>query len=73
MRAEIIAVGTELLMGDVVNSNATYLSKELAKIGIDVFYHTVVGDNPERIQDIFRRALDRSNLLLGHRWPRAHR
>lgn len=63
-RAEIIAVGTELLMGEVINSNAGYLSQELARLGIDVFYHTVVGDNPARIQRVFQEALGRSNLIL---------
>lgn len=64
LRAEIIGVGTELLMGEVINSNAAYLSQELARLGIDVFYHTAVGDNPARIQDVFRQALTRSNLLM---------
>src|SRR5687767_5402040 len=63
-RAEIIAVGTELLMGEVVNSNAAYLSKELARIGVDVFYHATVGDNPGRIKGVFREAFQRSNLIL---------
>lgn len=45
MKAEIIAVGTELLLGQVVNTNATFLSEELAALGIDVYYQTVVGDN----------------------------
>ena len=43
MKAEIIAVGTELLLGQVVNTNATFLSEELAALGIDVYYQTVVG------------------------------
>ena len=64
LRAEIIAVGTEVLMGDVINSNAAWLSQKLAEIGIDVYYHCVVGDNPGRIREIFQTALSRSNLLL---------
>jgi len=64
LKAEIIAIGTELLMGEVVNSNAAYLSQELAQIGIDVYYHAVVGDNPPRIREIFETALRRSNILL---------
>ena len=47
MKAEIIAVGTELLLGQVVNTNATFLSEKLADMGIEVYYHTVVGDNPQ--------------------------
>jgi nicotinamide-nucleotide amidase len=64
MNAEIIAVGTELLMGEVINSNAAWLSEQLAAIGVNVYFHTAVGDNPQRIRDIFQRALGRSNLLL---------
>lgn len=45
MKAEIIAVGTELLLGQIVNSNAQFLSVELAALGIDVYFQTVVGDN----------------------------
>ncbi|MBQ9151087.1 MAG: competence/damage-inducible protein A [Clostridia bacterium] len=52
--AEILCVGTELLLGDIVNTNAAYLSQRLAELGICVYRHTVVGDNPERL----RRALD---------------
>lgn len=64
MKAEIIAIGTELLMGDVVNSNAAWLSRELATLGIDVHYHITVGDNPERIQGVIRQAISRSDLLI---------
>lgn len=64
LKAEIIAVGTELLMGEVVNSNATYLSQQLASLGVDVYYHTTVGDNPGRIKQVFEEALKRSNLLI---------
>ena len=52
--AEILCVGTELLLGDIVNTNAAYLSQQLAQLGIHVYRHTAVGDNPERL----RRALD---------------
>ncbi len=52
--AEILCVGTELLLGDIVNTNAAYLSRKLAELGIHVYRHTVVGDNPVRL----RRALD---------------
>ena len=45
MNAEILAVGTEILLGDIVNTNAQYIAKGLAELGIDVFYQTVVGDN----------------------------
>lgn len=50
MKAGILAIGTELLMGQTVNTNATYLSKELGELGIGVYYHLTVGDNPQRIK-----------------------
>ena len=46
MKAEILAVGTELLLGDILNTNAQFLAQELANLGIEVYYQTVVGDNP---------------------------
>ncbi|NGQ96395.1 competence/damage-inducible protein A [Brevibacillus sp. SYP-B805] len=64
MRAEIIAVGTELLLGQIANTNAQYLSQKLAEIGINVYYHTVVGDNPERLTQVIRAAAARSELIL---------
>ncbi len=54
MTAEILCVGTELLLGDIVNTNAAYMSQQLAELGIHVYKHTAVGDNPERLS----RALD---------------
>ncbi|MGG1879249.1 competence/damage-inducible protein A [Paenibacillus cisolokensis] len=64
MKAEIIAVGTELLLGQIVNTNAQYLSRELAALGIDVYYQTVVGDNLERIQDALRLSSSRADIVL---------
>lgn len=64
MKAEIIAVGTELLLGQVVNTNATFLSEELADLGIEVYYHTVVGDNPQRLESILEEAQERSDLIV---------
>lgn len=48
--AEIIAVGTELLLGNIANTDAQELSQALASVGVDVLYHTVVGDNPQRLR-----------------------
>ena len=59
--AELIAVGTELLLGNIANTDAQTLSKELSALGINVFWHTVVGDNPQRLKealDIARRRAD---------------
>jgi nicotinamide-nucleotide amidase len=64
MNAEIIAVGSELLLGQIVNSNAQFLSKQLAELGINVYYHTVVGDNPTRLKEVIHTAKQRSNLLI---------
>jgi len=64
MRAEIIAIGTELLLGDVVNTNAAWVSQKLSALGIDVYHHTTVGDNPGRIQAVVQQALDRADFLI---------
>ncbi|WP_026675807.1 competence/damage-inducible protein A [Fictibacillus gelatini] len=64
MNAEIIAVGSELLLGQIANTNAKFISEQLAELGINVFYHTVVGDNPGRLEAVFENAKDRSNLII---------
>ncbi|MFC4599014.1 competence/damage-inducible protein A [Cohnella hongkongensis] len=64
MRAEIIAVGTELLLGQIVNTNAQYLSRGLAELGIDVYYQTVVGDNKQRLIETIGIARGRADLLV---------
>ncbi len=64
MNGEIICVGTELLLGDIVNTNAQFLSTELAKLGINVYNQSVVGDNAERIKHTLSEALSRSDILV---------
>lgn len=64
MKAEIISVGTELLLGQIVNTNATFLSEQLAQLGIDVYYQTVVGDNEQRLLKILKLAQTRSDLVI---------
>lgn len=64
MKAEIIAVGTEILTGQITNTNAQFLSEEFAKLGIDVFFQTAVGDNEERLFSIIDLASKRSNLVV---------
>ena len=64
MKAEIVAIGTELLLGHIVNTNASYLSQKLAAMGIDVYHHTTVGDNPQRLTDSIRRALMRADIVI---------
>lgn len=64
MNAEILCVGTELLHGDIVNTNAQYISKKLSEIAIDVHYQSVVGDNPGRIKQCFGVAFSRADVVI---------
>ncbi|WP_247949138.1 competence/damage-inducible protein A [Streptococcus gordonii] len=64
MKAEIIAVGTEILTGQIVNTNAQFLSEKLASLGIDVYFQTAVGDNESRLLSILEIAKGRSNLII---------
>ena len=64
MICEIISIGTEILLGNIVNTKAQYLSKKLAEIGIDVYYQTVVGDNGKRIKDALDIAFSRSDIVI---------
>ena len=64
MKAEIIAVGSELLLGQISNTNARFISSQLAEIGIDVYFHTVVGDNPTRLSDSIKIAEQRADLII---------
>ena len=64
MKGEIIAVGTELLLGNIVNTNAQYLSQKLADLGIDVYYHVVVGDNLKRLTETIKTSLERSDIVI---------
>ena len=56
MTAEIICVGTELLLGDILNTNAQFLSRELAELGISVLHQHVIGDNPARLRELVTQA-----------------
>ena len=62
--AEIIAVGTELLLGNITNTNASEISRALSAVGVNVFWHTVVGDNPERLREALKIARKRADLLI---------
>ena len=64
MRAEILAVGTEILLGDIVNTNAQYIAKRLADLGISVYHQSVVGDNPERLLEAYTLAFSRADLVI---------
>lgn len=64
MNAEIIGVGSELLLGQIANTDAQYLSQRLSELGINVYYHTVVGDNAARLMEVLRLAHQRSDLII---------
>lgn len=63
-KVEILSVGTELLMGQIANTNAQYISRRLPEIGLGVFYHSVVGDNPQRLSECLNHALTRSDIII---------
>jgi nicotinamide-nucleotide amidase len=62
--AEILCTGEELLLGDIVNTNAAFLSAELTNLGICVYHHSVVGDDPSRLEDCVREGLMRSDIVV---------
>jgi nicotinamide-nucleotide amidase len=64
VNAEIIAVGSELLLGQIANTNAQYISEQLAEAGVNVYYHTSVGDNPVRLTQAIKIAQERADLLI---------
>lgn len=64
MTAEIICVGTELLLGNIVNTNAVFLSEKLAYLGINCYFQTVVGDNRDRLLSVINTALSRADILI---------
>ncbi|MBE51928.1 MAG: competence/damage-inducible protein A [Acidimicrobiaceae bacterium] len=61
---EVVAVGTELLLGQIVDTNSSWIGEQLALNGIDSFFQTKVGDNPSRIKSVLRQALDRSDVVI---------
>ena len=64
MNAEIMAVGTELLLGDIVNTNAQYLAKELALLGFGIYRQTTVGDNEVRLETALKEALKEADIVI---------
>ncbi|HEM4292301.1 TPA: competence/damage-inducible protein A [Streptococcus suis] len=64
MKAELIAVGTEILTGQIINTNAQFLSEKCAELGIDVYFHTAVGDNEQRLLSVLEIASKRSELVI---------
>ncbi|MEE8292238.1 MAG: CinA family nicotinamide mononucleotide deamidase-related protein [Candidatus Tectomicrobia bacterium] len=64
MHAEIVVIGTELLLGQIIDTNAAYLAQQLSNIGINLYYKSTVGDNKERMIETLQRAVDRSDLII---------
>ena len=64
MRAEVISIGTEILLGEILDTNAQYIASRLPALGIDLHWMTQVGDNLDRLSEALRRAWDRSDLIL---------
>ena len=62
--AELIAVGTELLLGNIANTDAQMISEALSALGINVYYHTVVGDNPQRLKSAVEIAKGRADIII---------
>ena len=62
--AEIISIGSELLLGQIVDTNAAWMAQRLTNLGVDLFYKTTVGDNPARMKDVIARALERSDIVI---------
>ena len=64
MIAEILSVGTELLMGQIANTDAQYISRRLSELGVTIYRHTTVGDNPARVKEALAQALSRSDIVI---------
>ena len=64
MNAELLSVGTELLLGEILNTDAKFLAEELSALGINLYYQTTVGDNPERLKNALTIALSRADLVI---------
>lgn len=64
MIVELVCVGTELLLGNIVNTNAAYLSEKCAELGLSMYYQSVVGDNEERMMQVISQAADRSDVVI---------
>lgn len=62
--AEIVSIGSELLLGQIVDTNSAWMARRLTDIGVDLYYKTIVGDNPERMRSVIDRALGRSDIVI---------
>ena len=64
MNAEVITIGTELLLGQIIDTNAAYLGKKLAEVGVNLYFKTTAGDNIERVKSVLETACKRADLVL---------
>ena len=64
MNAEIVAIGSELLLGQIVDTNSAWMAQRLAGVGVNLFYKTIVGDNPSRMQEAITAAMERSDVVI---------
>lgn len=64
VNAEIIAIGSELLLGQIVDTNSAWIAQQLTGLGVNLYYKTIVGDNPSRMREVINRALDRSDVVI---------
>ena len=62
--AEIISIGSELLLGQIIDTNAAWMARRFTDLGVDVYFKTIVGDNPVRMNEVIKRALDRSDIVI---------
>ncbi|RME83784.1 MAG: CinA family nicotinamide mononucleotide deamidase-related protein, partial [Caldilineae bacterium] len=64
MKAEIVTTGTELLLGEIVDTNAAYIARQVRDVGLNLYYKTTVGDNRQRLADVLRQGLERSDIII---------
>lgn len=64
MQAEIVTIGTELLLGEIIDTNSAWIAQQLTTIGLNLYYTTTVGDNLARVADVLRQALQRSDVVI---------
>ena len=64
MKAEIISIGTEILLGEITDTNSSYLASQLPLLGIDLYWVSQVGDNRQRLVEVLRRGWERSDLII---------
>ena len=64
MKSIILSIGTELLLGQILNTNEKFISERLKELGIDVLYRVTVGDNPDRLEEVVKLAVEKADLVV---------